>query len=182
MNHTRTVIAFAGLVVMLILAALLWWSMNGMETSPIATSTPNATTTGPAAVSKIKIAVLDLEGNSNGKPRGCDKIIMVDYSIPTTTQPLTAAMQKLFSLGTTSVGTWYNFIERTADTLKFDRATVENGVAKIYLTGQLSDLAGVCDDPRAASQIEETALQFSTVQSVQLYLNGTSTSLIPSER
>ena len=76
-----------------------------------------------------------------------------------------------------------NFIARTNDTLSFERAEVdEDGTAHIYLTGELSGLAGVCDDPRAAIQIEETALQFATVAEVQLYLNDEPTDLIPSQQ
>src|SRR3989344_5488451 len=150
-------------------------------TPPQATSTPPATTTTPAT-STVMIAVLDTAGTSSGKPRACDKVILVPRTVATTTAPLTAALQNLFAISTTSVSGYFNYIARTNATLKFDRATVANGTANIYLTGSLSGLAGVCDDPRASIQIEETALQFGTVQRVQLYLNNATTTLIPSQR
>ena len=55
-------------------------------------------------------------------------------------------------------------------------------MAKIYLTGELGPLGGVCDNPRAAIQIEETALAYDTIDSVALFLNGEPTNLTPSGR
>lgn len=88
----------------------------------------------------------------------------------------------LFALDDTDVEGWQNFIARTNRTLTFRRARVEEGTAHIYLEGELSGLGGVCDNPRAAIQIEETALQFDTVEEVQLYLNGEPTDLRPDMR
>lgn len=141
-----------------------------------------ATTTPSTGVSKVKIALLDLEHISNGKERGCDKVVFVERSIATTTAPLNAALQQLFALPQERLGSWYNFIARTNTTLTFDRAELVDDTAKIYLKGSLSGLSGVCDDPRASIQIEETALQFATVKRVELYLNSAPTTLIPSER
>lgn len=131
-------------------------------------------------VSEVKIALLDTAGG-DGKQRGCDTVAMVTRQVALTPAPLTAAMRELFALDQNMVGDLYHFIANTNDTLAFERATVENGTAKIYLTGRLSGLAGVCDNPRAAIQIEETALQFATVSQVEIYLNGVKTVLTPSE-
>jgi hypothetical protein len=98
--------------------------------------------------------------------------VMVNQAISPTVAPLTAALQALFAISTTSVQGWFNYIPRTSATLAFQSATITNGTANIYLTGSLSGMAGICDDPRAEIQIEETALQFPTVQNVQLYLNN----------
>jgi len=59
---------------------------------------------------------------------------------------------------------------------------VEHGTASIYLSGELSGLAGVCDNPCASIQIEETTLQFPTVDNVVFYLSGEETDLTPGER
>ncbi len=150
------------------------------ENNSPATSTPSTTT---ATTTTIKIALLDTTGNGTGPARGCDNVVMVSRTITATTTPLTAALQALFAEKEgTQPSAEYNFIARTNKTLKFDHATVANGTASIYLTGSLSGLAGVCDDPRAQIQIEETALQFTTVQKVQIYLNGKATTLTPSEK
>ena len=141
------------------------------------TSTPSET----PAVSTVNVALLQTE--FTGEPeRGCDRVVMVARSIPTTTAPLSAALRELYSIEETNVNNNYNFIANTNETLSFDRAEVRNGTAHIYLEGRLSGLAGVCDNPRAQIQIEETALQFPTVQNVQLYLNGSPATLTPSEQ
>ncbi len=151
-------------------------------TTPTTTPTSTPATSTPSTVSRVQIAMLDTEGTTAGKQRGCDRVVLVPVDITPTTAPLTAAMQRLFGYSTTSVGRFFNFIDRTNETLKFDRATVVNGTANIYLTGSLSGLAGVCDDPRAQIQIEETVLQFASVQRVQIYLNGQATNLTPSQQ
>ncbi len=185
------------ILIAIAVAGLVWYNTSGngaaTSTPPIATTTPPGSTTTPpiipppiatttSATSSVKIALLDTAGSSNGKPRACDKVVLINRTVATTTMPLTAALRNLFAISTTSVSGWFNFIDRTNETLKFDRATVVSGTANIYLTGSLSGLAGVCDDPRAAIQIEETALQFPTVQRVQLYLNNATTTLIPSQQ
>jgi hypothetical protein len=133
-------------------------------------------------VSEVSIALLDPDRESGIKERGCDLVALVSRDIEPTTMPLTAAMEMLFSLDRTDVEGFYNFMAKTNDTLSFDRTAVENGIARIYLTGELSGLAGVCDDPRAQIQIEETALQFPTVHTVEIYLNGELTDLRPDAR
>ena len=49
--------------------------------------------------------------------------------------------------------------------------TLEDGEAVVNLSGTLM-LGGVCDNPRVETQLEETALQFSTVSRVSLFVNG----------
>lgn len=138
-----------------------------------------------AEVDSIQLAMLDYEGvgeESTGPVRGCDRLVFLAMNISPTTMPLTAAMEELFAIGGENIEGWNNFIAQTNDTLSFDRAEVRDGTAHIYLEGELSGLRGVCDNPRAAIQITETALRFPTVDNVQLYLNGEPTDLIPSEQ
>jgi hypothetical protein len=178
------------LVLVLLIGAGYAFAVSGGFSSTqntVATSTPTTTTTDtPAQTAQstsVKIALLDTTGSGTGKARGCDTVTMATRSITATTSVLTAAMQTLFSEPAgTQPSQAYNFIARTNKTLKFDHATIVNGTANIYLTGALSGLAGVCDDPRAQIQIEETALQFATVQKVGIYLNNKLTTLTPNEK
>jgi spore germination protein GerM len=182
MNNSQWLIAVL-LVAVVAFAGIAFWGVQ-RSVSPV-DNTPNTTTpdVSSATTTKIKIALLDTTGNGSGESRGCDNVTMVERSVPKTSAPLSAALQTLFAEPEgTQPSTAYNFIARTKNTLKFDHATVVNGTASIYLTGSLSGLAGVCDDPRAQIQLEETALQFSTVQKVQIYLNGKATTLTPSEK
>ncbi len=175
--NTRNFILTAVIAAFAILFIVYMWMQNSAPldlslvtptTTPEQTVTPETT----AATSTVLLAMLDTEQSSNGPARGCDKVVMVHQAIPSTTAPLTAAMNALFALSTTTVNGWFNYIPRTAGTLSFDHATVVNGTANIYLTGSLSGMAGICDDPRTEIQIEETAKQFATVSNVQLYLNN----------
>lgn len=164
-------------VVALVFIGVMWMQNSvGIDLATVTpTSTPEQITTIPetaAATSSILLAVLDTAQVSNGISRGCDKVVMVSTQIPSTTAPLTAAMNSLFNLSTTTIDGWFNYIARTSATLHFDHATVINGTANIYLTGALSGMAGICDDPRTEIQIQETAKQFATVSQVQLYLNN----------
>lgn len=185
MNKNYIVGSFA--VVILIAGAFLFFNIDKQEVVP-ADQTPTATTTDTTGqaqntTTSIKIALLDTTGSGTGKSRGCDNVAMVSRTVAATTTPLTAALQTLFAEKEgAQPSAEYNFIARTAKTLKFDHATVASGTANIYLTGSLSGLAGVCDDPRAQIQLEETALQFATVQKVQIYLNNKLTTLTPSEK
>jgi spore germination protein GerM len=146
----------------------------------VSTTTSDADSETPTTT-QIQIALLNTTGEGTGKSRGCDTVTMVTRTIRYTPAPLTAALQELFAMPEgTQPSSEYNFIARTKGTLTFDKVTITNGTANVYLTGELSGLAGVCDDPRAQIQIEETALQFPTVKNVQIFLNGKATNLTPS--
>lgn len=181
MNSPYTIVAVTLLVVV---AAVAVWGFSGVS-APL-TLGPNAlsptTTNEERASTTIKIALLDTAGEAAGTARGCDRVVLAPRQVPATAAVLTAAMQALFAEEEEQVDGYFNFIARTNDTLRFVRAEVALGVARIYLTGELTGMAGVCDDPRAQIQIEETAMQFATVQKVEIYLNGTKTNLTPSQR
>jgi hypothetical protein len=51
-----------------------------------------------------------------------------------------------------------------------DTVGLTNGVAEIRLSGPFRT-GGACDNPRIEAQIKETALQFPTVKSVQVFIN-----------
>ena len=174
MNTRNLVLTVAIAAIALLFIWYMWMqnagSVDMAKVTP--TTTPEQIPETSAATSAVMLAMLDTAQVSTGASRGCDKVVMVNRPITSTTAPLTAALNALFALSTTTVEGWFNFIPRTRDTLSFDHATVVAGTANVYLNGSLSGLAGVCDDQRAEIQIEETALQFPTVTRVQLYLNN----------
>jgi hypothetical protein len=55
--------------------------------------------------------------------------------------------------------------------LSVESIDIENGEAIIRLMGDLQ-LGGVCDSPRVQAQLEQTALQYETVGSVMITVNG----------
>lgn len=142
-------------------------------TEPVPVTQPTAGGTG-----SIKLFMVALDDNGKGgKLIGCgDSIIPVTANIPTTTAPLSAAFKALLALKSKDYGQSGLYNPSYADvnpngSFAFSSATVSNGTAKIYLTGQIS-LPGACEDPRLLSQFEETAKQFATVQKVEIYINN----------
>lgn len=119
----------------------------------------------------------------HGAPeRGCDEVVFVDMPVRSSESRLSSAMDTLFALDRDSVNGARHFLARTNETLHFDRATVADDTARVYLTGRLTGLRGVCDNPRARIQIEETARRVAGVRHVVLYRNGDRTNLQPDGR
>jgi spore germination protein GerM len=55
--------------------------------------------------------------------------------------------------------------------IQLESFTVENGFATIKMSGDIQPV-GACDNLRVAAQIEQTALEFPTVDEVSVFLNG----------
>lgn len=130
-----------------------------------------APTTDTALTSSVKLALLAEPGSVAGLQRGCDVVYFAPREIIPTRAPLNAALRELFRKDLSEDAQRGNFIA-TQPELMFDKATLEDGVAHIYLTGQVGPYNGTCDESRAFTQIKETALQFSTVTGVVIYLDG----------
>jgi hypothetical protein len=117
--------------------------------------------------------LIALEDNGvSGPAVGCgDSVVSVERSIAPTQAPLRAALNELLAIREQYYGLsgLYNALYQ-AD-LTVDNVTIDsNGLATIHLSGTLM-LGGVCDGPRVQAQLEYTALQFSTVRSVQIFVN-----------
>lgn len=127
----------------------------------------------PRAFTRVKIFLIALnDGGKSGPTVGCgDSAVAVERQIAPTSAVLTAALNELLSLHDRSYGEsgLYNALYQSDLHLK--RVDLVNGMATIQLTGKLS-LGGECDDPRVAAQITNTALQFATVRSVAVRVNG----------
>ncbi len=122
---------------------------------------------------QVKIYLIALNDNGkSGKDIGTgDSVVAVERTITTPQTPLKAAFEALLAIKEPydKATGFYNTLYRA--NLKLDKATITNGKAAVYLTGSLN-LGGVMDIPRIENQLNETALQFSTVKEVQIYLNG----------
>ena len=138
--------------------------------SATATSAPPTFTT--SAEQMIEIVLIELEGNGQSGPLvGCgDSAIPINMTIPRTQGVLRAALEKLFSAKQQFYGEsgYYNALYQSD--LEVADVTIEQGNAIIHLTGTIM-LGGACDAPRVQAQIEQTALQFSTVSDVTVFVN-----------
>jgi hypothetical protein len=113
---------------------------------------------------------------SKGGDIGCDmKLVNVPhYTEPKIPGILNEVYKKLFSL--------QPYTEILADGLEnpvglypyihFEKATLDNGLAKVYLTGSLRG-PGHCSLPILRKQITELPFQFDSVQFVEVYVNNT---------
>jgi hypothetical protein len=135
-----------------------------------ATATP---TSGAQAV-EINLFLVALEdGGQTGEAIGCgDSLVAVPIQIEDWGAPLEAAYQYLLSIKDRIVEPYglYNALHQSD--LHLENASKdENGLTQIYLSGSYQ-LGGVCDKPRFEAQLTHTALQFSQVQQVEVFING----------
>lgn len=166
------------------------------STTPIAINvTPPATSAAPANTTptagaplaagtmRVKIFMVALnDAGKTGKKIGCDdSIVAIDRTIPMTQGVLTAALNELFSVHDKTVGTSGLYNALSQSTLRIDGINLVSGRATIQITGKLVS-GGVCDNPRIKAQIEETALQFPTVKSVAVTINGVAIDKVLSEK
>ena len=158
--------------------------------SQSATSSPSPSQTGGPSPSPISTMDIDIpllvDAGSTGFPNapvaGCDKVVMTSRTIDATSTPLSAAYKELFMRKEAwpyGINTPGNFITAQKK-LSFSSVTIVSKIAKVYLVGTPT-YAGVCDDPRLTTVITRTALQFPTVTSVEIYVNG-KTYTMPSEK
>jgi LysM repeat protein len=122
---------------------------------------------GGFTITRIHLISLD-----DGGPLGCgDTLVPVTVEIPATRAVLRATLEKLLSVKTQYYGQsgLYNALYQS--NLTIEDVRIDNRVATIRLKGQIVS-GGVCDTPRIQAQLEQAALQFSTVDAVKIYVNG----------
>jgi LysM repeat protein len=125
-------------------------------------------TSSGGTTTSVKVALIAIGGGTIG----CnDGVVLVTRSIAPTTAPLTAAIAQLLSIKTQHYGMSGLYDALYASNLHISSVTIVNGKATIRLTGNLS-LGGECDDPRVQAQFDSTARQFSTVHTVEVFING----------
>lgn len=124
---------------------------------------------------KVKIALLaspDLFDYRNHKKIGCDALVFAETEITKTPKVLNSTLTLLFNDDFDYGFPPANFISSTQNKLTFDSAVINNGVAQVFLKGEMTISDSSCDKNRIGYQIKETAMQFATVKSVEIYLNG----------
>ncbi|MDF2882378.1 MAG: hypothetical protein K0R54_2935 [Clostridiaceae bacterium] len=155
------------------------------KSSPAKNGTTNSNTTigksnnNNAAVENKKITVtvkiflisIDDNGKSGKKIDSGDSVVSVERIISTPEAPLKGALSDLFSIKDRMYGKSGLYNSLYQSNLKVDSAKIENGEATVNLSGTLR-LGGVMDIPRVKAQLIETVMQFSSVKSAKIYING----------
>jgi hypothetical protein len=120
------------------------------------------------------VFLIALEDNGvSGPAIGCgDSVIPVIAELEPTVAPMGAAYRHLLAMKDEYFGEsgLYNALHRSNLTL--DGINIVNRQATVRLSGELL-LGGACDAPRVQAQLAETALQYTTVGSVRIFVNGT---------
>ncbi len=133
----------------------------------------DATATPDLAGMRVFVFLIALEdGGKSGPAVGCgDSVVPVAVMLPRTEGVLRAALEKLLSMKDQFLGEsgLYNALYQSD--LRVDGVRIEDGKAVIELSGTLQQ-GGECDSPRIQAQLEQTALQFSTVKSTAIFING----------
>jgi LysM repeat protein len=120
----------------------------------------------------IYLIALDDAGQS-GLAVGCgDSVVPVEIEIEPTIAPMTAALEQLLAIDEEFYGQSGLYNALAASDLSVQGIDIDASTAIIALTGELR-LGGVCDNPRVKAQLRQTALQFTTVDSVAITVNGT---------
>jgi len=137
----------------------------GQSPSPITSPTATPTTT-------VNIFLIAQDDNGKtGKLVGCgDSAVAVEREVPETKAVLRAAIEQLISIKDKTYGSAGLYNALADSSLNFESAEINNGKATIKLSGTLN-LVGTCEDARIEAQLKETALQFSTVQSAEIFIN-----------
>lgn len=142
---------------------------------PTESPTPTSTATSPPSPTFTTVTIFLIaigDAGQTGKWIGCDdSVVPVEREVASTQAPLTAALNELLSLppepyyGETGL---YNALH--ASELQVESIGIFDRVAIIRLTGIVLP-SGVCDIPRIVAQLEEIALQYPTVDAVNIFLN-----------
>ncbi len=107
-----------------------------------------------------------------GTEFGCnDSLVPVEVAIEPTVAPLRASLEALLAANGEDYGRPELSNVFSNSNLEIGPIDIQNETAIIYLSGDLN-IAGVCDMPRVEMQLTRTALQFSTVNEVEIYIDG----------
>lgn len=124
------------------------------------------TTSGGAT--SVNVPLSNDTGSGYIGPVGCGSYLSYEnFAIPETLGVLNATYEILFNEEINENGL-FNLVALTE--FEFDQVTLENGVAKLYLTG--NDLPGHCADHLFRAQVNYAAFQYPTVESLEVYKNG----------
>lgn len=177
-------IGHASLLICLAVAGLACSSASNTtsNTNPQAqpAATTPTTTTGsssvadsnaPPIVEEVDVYLVAVGDKGNkGIKIGCDdSLVGIVRKIKPTVAPLRAAIEELLSIPheySKELGNYW----RGKD-LKLKDVKIAEGVATIHITGEGPFVGGICDEPRITEQIENTAMQFSSVNSVKVFVN-----------
>lgn len=121
-----------------------------------------------------KYTVIKVPLVRDGGNVGCGaEIFFAPHTVPKTTAVLDATYKLLFNIKSVPEIPADGFRNTVGAYTKlfYDRVVLENGIAKVYLTGDMYG-PGHCAEPELKTQMIQAALQYPTVNRVEIFLNG----------
>lgn len=101
-----------------------------------------------------------------------ENVVAVQVAVTPTVAPLTAGVEALLAFSAADYGL-PNLVNSLSSTgLVVDEVLIQDGEAVINFNGTLASSGDACQDARIRSQIELTALQYATVDTVSIFVNG----------
>ena len=137
-----------------------------VPTNPPPTQQP--TPTQQAQFSQAQVYVIDTSAPT-GDQICSEPVIPVTVNFSSTVAPLTAGVESMLTMDDYGSEGLYNAF--SLSNLTLDGIDIENRQAIISLSGELITL-GNCDRVWMPAQIRQTALQYDTVDSVEILVNG----------
>lgn len=102
----------------------------------------------------------------------CQKVAVVNRQVPKTTAVARAALEELLK-GPTAAEKTQGYLTSINPNVKIQKLTIKNNVAKADFDEQLEfQVGGSCRVANIAAQIRQTLLQFPSVKSVIISING----------
>lgn len=171
----NTILKSITAVVLVVVGGLIFFSIktaeNRNEDIPEITENPGDEIVTQPETTTIKIPLASMEQAGDFGPFGCGQYINFHpVEVPKTTSVLTTVYGQLFSLPYEVSGTDDKNIIASQENLNFDSVTIENGNANLYLSGFV--MGNHCADEVFRHQIEQSAFQFDTVDSITVYVNN----------
>lgn len=141
------------------------------STSSTPASLPVAASTPEPLIDEVDIYLVAVgDKGKKGIKIGCDdSLVAITRKIKPTVAPLKAALEELLAIPheySKELGNYW-----WGKNLKLKSVSITEGVATIHISGEGPFVAGVCDEPRITEQIEKTAMQFSSVNTVKVFVN-----------
>lgn len=140
---------------------------------PVNTTQPSTDTGQKQPVDDTVQVALIATGSGKGESTiGCgDSVVLVNRKVTTT--GVQQALESLFAINETRYGGSGLYNSLANSDLAVKSVTIENGTTYVALTGKLL-LAGVCDYPRVAAQINTTIAKATAAspQDIQVTLNA----------
>ncbi len=168
----NTILKSIIVVVVVVIGGVLFFSIknNNSNNPPEIIENPEEEVTEPETT-VINIPLAPMEQAGGFGPFGCEQYLnFYPVEVPQTSSVLTAVYNQLFTLPYEVSGTEDKNIIASQENLNFDSVTITDGNANLYLSGFV--MGNHCGDEVFRHQIEQSAFQFDTVDSITVYVNN----------